>query len=173
MRYHHCSCGKTYGCSAVWGVSLCSISLGALPIRFYDLHSCSASIRAVVSRQGVGQSLLVAHWTAVQQQGQYAVSSHKHSTRIFLLTRNKTAPLPPISAVMLTFPRSLSRPPSLPLSLPSFPQAISRMESLSPTPRLFMRSVNIMATNAAAPLIKWVLELLQRLITKQVGGCVC
>jgi len=62
---------------------------------------------------------------------------------------------------------STSLPPSL---LPSLPQAISRMESLNPTPRLFMRSVNIMATNAAAPLIKWVLELLQRLITKQVGG---
>lgn len=43
------------------------------------------------------------------------------------------------------------------------------MESLNPTPRLFMRSVNIMVNNAAAPLVKWVLELLQRLITKQVG----
>ena len=47
-------------------------------------------------------------------------------------------------------------------------QAISRMEAMNPPPRLFMRSVNIMVTHAAVPLIKWVITLLERLIQKQV-----
>lgn len=44
------------------------------------------------------------------------------------------------------------------------------MEAMNPPPRLFMRSVTIMATNAATPLIKWVITLLERLIQKQAGG---
>lgn len=53
------------------------------------------------------------------------------------------------------------------------------MEAMPTLPRLFMRSVTIMVTNAATPLIKWVLELLTRLIKLQVGclrgieGCIC
>jgi hypothetical protein len=51
------------------------------------------------------------------------------------------------------------------------------MEAMNPPPRLFMRSVTIMVTNAAATLQKWVIALLERLIQKQVrlggGTCVC
>jgi hypothetical protein len=43
------------------------------------------------------------------------------------------------------------------------------MEAMNPPPRLFMRSVTIMVTNAAAPLMKWVITLLERLIQKQVS----
>jgi hypothetical protein len=67
--------------------------------------------------------------------------------------------------------RSCLTPLHVPLFVPLHPpkQAISRMEAMNPPPRLFMRSVNIMVTGAAAPLMKWVINLLERLIQKQVG----
>lgn len=57
------------------------------------------------------------------------------------------------------------------------------MEAMNPPPRLFMRSVAVMAgggpgqARVAAPIAKWIISLLERLIQKQVcvcgGGSVC
>jgi hypothetical protein len=47
-------------------------------------------------------------------------------------------------------------------------QAIRRLETLSPLPQLFMRTV-ISALQISPKLTDTVMELLKRLITKQVG----